>query len=147
MSEGFLNKVTLQPFHFISCNYFFKSLSWLGNILVGLLIWSAPAVVGRSISICSIKIPSYNALIQNTLFKKGIMNKSILSSVIGGHFERAKVKCPFLFQKCPSIFLDKVLLFQIPFFLKGHFDQGNFVKGYRRAFLERVKGKNGISTK
>ena len=51
------------------------------------------------------KMPSYNpwqnALIQNALFKKGIMNKSIFSSGIRGHFERANVKCPFALSKMP----------------------------------------------
>ena len=51
------------------------------------------------------KMPSYNpwqnALIQNTLFKKGIINKSILSSGIGGHYERANGKCAFTLSKMP----------------------------------------------
>ena len=45
--------------------------------------------------------PWQNALIQNSLFKKGIMNKSIFSSGIRGHFERANVKCTFALSKMP----------------------------------------------
>ena len=51
------------------------------------------------------KMPFYNpwqnALIQNSLFKKGTMNRSNLSSGIGGHFERANVKCPFALSNMP----------------------------------------------
>ena len=47
-----------------------------------------------------LKMPSYNPL-QNALFKKGIMNKSILSSSKEGHFKRANVKRPFALSKIP----------------------------------------------
>ena len=45
--------------------------------------------------------PGQNALIQNALFKKGILNKSIFLSGIRGHFERANVKYPFALLKMP----------------------------------------------
>ena len=77
-------------FNFISFSLF-KFLSRLDKILFGLLILSAPAVVGGSISICSLK----NALLYSLK------------------------KCSY--SKYHS--------------LKGHFEQGNFVKVYMRAFL------------
>ena len=106
LSEGFNHILYLISFHF---GIFFKILSWLGNILFGLLIWSAPALVEGPFLFVLWKMPSYNplqnALIQNAIFKKGFMNKRILSSGIGGHFESANVKCPFALPK---------MLFYIP---------------------------------
>ena len=81
------------------------------------------------------KLPSYNplqnALIQNALFKKDIINKSLLSSSIGGHFKRAKLKCPFALEKMPFY-----IPWQNALIEKFPFKKGHFVKGYRRAIWE-----------
>ena len=82
-------------------------------------------------------MPSYNpwqnAIIQNTLSKKGIIKKqNIVSSGIGGHFERAKVKCPFALSKMPffipwqNAFLKKGILNKgiLSRDIEGHFWKG-----------------------
>ena len=100
------------------------------------------------------KMPSHNplqnALIKNALFKRGIMNKSILSSSIGGQIGEQMWNALLLFQKCPSVFLDQMLLLKCPF-KKGILNKGilskdiggNFWKG-KRAFPPNRRKPKGL---
>ena len=133
LSEGFLYIVTLQPYvisHFISFKFFWifnPYPDWVTYYLVfsfgqHLLWWEGlfPFALWKMSSYN----PWQNALIQNALFKKGIMNKSILSSGIGGHFERANVKCPFALSKMPFYIPWQNALIQNALLKKGILKKG-----------------------
>ena len=94
------------------------------------------------------KMPTLNPLkndpTQNALFKKAIMNKSIFSSGIGGHFERANVKFSFALSKMPFYIPWKNALIQNAPLKRTFWIRAFCQKIFKRAFLKEQKG---ISTK
>ena len=131
LSEGFLYIVTLQPYlisHFISfsfCLIFYPYPNWITFYLVfsfgqQLLWWEGlfPFALWK----CPPIILDKMLLFKMPFFKEGILNRSILSSGIWGHFWERKCEMPFCSFKNALLYsLIKCYYLKCPF-RKGHFE-------------------------